>query len=118
MSENEHVVGVRDACAAIHREMDPLESPGKMIVDAATRGIRDHLDALAKQLAEARNDGLDLRRYATELEIALGQVSPLAKHIITDIRNECRITSEFMGENITGDLPDTEENTPCGETSS
>jgi hypothetical protein len=74
--------------------------------------------ALAKQLAEARNDGLDLRRYATELEIALGQVSPLAKHIITDIRNECRITSEFMGENITGDLPDTEENTPCGETSS
>jgi hypothetical protein len=63
---------------------------------------------LESRLAEARNDGLDLRRYATELEIALGQVSPLAKHIITDIRNECRITSEFMGENITGDLPDTE----------
>jgi hypothetical protein len=108
MSEHEHVAAIKYSADQIDTEVklaSDLETI--QIVCMNTSMIRADTDALAAKLTEARNDGIDLRRYATELEIALGQVSPLAKHIITDIRNECRITSEFMGENITGDLPDT-----------
>jgi hypothetical protein len=108
MSENDRLNRILEFCHELCQAAneDPRSPDARFLIKAA-QAIRYESEALAAQLAEARNDGIDLRRYATELEIALGQVSPLAKHIITDIRNECRITSEFMGENITGDLPDT-----------